>query len=295
MSGLSVLLAVGVTTGGARLIAGRTTLALEQPTTACPVSESCDAPGGPYGASGSGHALGETPAPGDPSGDPNQNDPDQYGQDEPGPKDTAKKDTAKTDTAQDPQATPVSTAASGGPDRDQASARTRTPSTAAPRASSQESPRVDDAPAAVTDVDGGVADTVPGDEPVPDGGDLGGKPGADGTGSALHGDAAVGVRFTVTGRHESGYTARLVVRNEGPALPAWTIRLSVGGLVTAVDGADWTQRGDALTLSSRTALDEGGALTLTISADGASAAPGGCVLFEGRCEVTGPGRSGRHG
>ncbi|WP_182906430.1 hypothetical protein [Microbispora sp. H13382] len=323
VSGLSVLLAVGVTAGGARLIAGRTSLTMEQPTTACPISENCAAAGGPYAAPGSGQALGETPAPGEPTGDPVQN-----GQDDPGStgagqdegRNTGKNDTGKDtgedtgeDTAQggsaDPQATPVSAATSAGPDRDHASARTRTPSTAAPRASSQASPRVGGAPAAVTAAGDGAAATVPGAEAAHGGT----GPGDSGTGedtagtdtagtdtaqteSALDGDgAAVRVRFTVTDRDESGYTARLAVRNEGPALPAWTIRLAVGGQVTAVEGADWEQRGDTLTLSSQTALGERGALTLTIHADGASAAPADCVLSEGRCEVTGPGSSRHRG
>ncbi|MGW5262927.1 hypothetical protein ACWEQG_18285 [Microbispora sp. NPDC004025] len=320
VSGLSVLLAVGVTTGGARLIAGRTSLTMEQPTTACPVSEDCTAAGAP----GSGQALGETRAPGDPTGGPAQNDQDQPGQEDPGrtgagqdeggsteKNDTAGNDTAGNDTARGgsahPQATPVSTATSGNPDRDHASARTRAPSTtaprasstAAPRASSQASPRVGDAPAAVTAAGDDTAATVPGADAAP--GDSGTSEDTAGTDaaqteSALDGDgAAVRVRFTVRRHDESGYTARLAVRNEGPALPDWTIRLAVGGQVTAVEGADWEQRGDTLTLSSRTALDEGGALTLTIRADGASAAPADCVLSGGRCEVTGPGPSRHHG
>ncbi|MEV4455863.1 hypothetical protein [Microbispora sp. NPDC049633] len=337
VSGLSVLLAVGVTTGGARLIAGRTSLTMEQPTTACPVSEDCTAAGAP----GSGQALGETRAPGDPTGGPAQNGQDQPGQEDPGrtgagqdeggstgKNDTAKNDTAKNDTAKndtagndtarggsaDPQATPVSTATSGDPDRDHASARTRAPSTTAPRAasttapraasttapraSSQASPRVGDAPAAVTAAGDDTA-TVPGADAAPgDNGTSEDTAGTDAaqTESALDGDgAAVRVRFTVRRHDESGYTARLAVRNEGPALPDWTIRLAVGGQVTAVEGADWEQRGDTLTLNSRTALDEGGALTLTIQADGAPAAPADCVLSGGRCEVTGPGPSRRHG
>ncbi|MEN3534528.1 hypothetical protein AAH991_05395 [Microbispora sp. ZYX-F-249] len=323
VSGLSVLLAVGVTTGGARLIAGRTSLTMEQPTTACPVSEDCTAAGAP----GSGQALGETRAPGDPAGDPVQNGRDQPGREDAGrtgagqddARSTGKDDTGKNDTGKnaakddgpkndtgkdtarggsaDPRATPVSTATSGGPDRDHASARTRTPSTAAPRASSTAAPRVGDAPAAVTAAGDNTAATVPGDSGNGEdtaGTDTAGTDTAQ-TESALAGDgAAVRVRFTMTRHDESGYTARLAVRNEGPALPAWTIRLAVGGQVTAVEGADWKQRGDTLTLSSQTALDEGGALTLTVHADGASAAPADCVLSEGRCEVTGPGRSRRH-
>ncbi|TQS26912.1 hypothetical protein [Microbispora sp. KK1-11] len=331
VSGLSVLLAVGVTTGGARLIAGRTSLTMEQPTTACPTSENCAAADGPHGASGSGQALGETPAPGDPTGDPvqdGQEDSGTTGADQGG---TDQNDTGKNKAAQGgsaaPQATPVSTAASKGRDRDHASARTRTPSTAAPRASAHASPRVGDAPAAVTaapdDTTGTASDdgATPGETALDDTddtgstGDAGDTAGADEAGtrpdrttgtnhttgtntartrSALAGGGpAVGVRFTVTDRDRSGYTARIAVRNEGPAMPAWTIRLAVGGQVTAVEGADWRQQGDTLTLSSQARLDEGGTLTLTVHADGASAAPADCVLSEGRCEVTGPGPSRR--
>ncbi|MEU6429411.1 hypothetical protein ABZ860_26240 [Microbispora sp. NPDC046973] len=329
VSGLSVLLAVGVTTGGARLIAGRTSLTMEQPTTACPTSENCAASGGPSGASGSGQALGETPAPGDstgaPTGDPVRDGRDQPGQEDSGTTGSEPKDTGRGGSAA-PQATPVPTAASKGRDRDHASSRTRTPSTAAPRASAHASPRVGDGPAAVTaapdDTTGPVSDdATPGDTALDDAENTGntGNSGASGdtaggdqvdTGtnranrtnrantvraeSALAGGGpAVRVRFEVTTRDEAGYAARITVRNEGPALPSWTIRLAVGGRVTAVEGADWRQQGDTLTLSARTALDEGGALTLTVRADGASAAPADCALSEGRCEVTGPGASRR--
>ncbi|MBB2746609.1 UNVERIFIED_ORG: cellulase/cellobiase CelA1 [Microbispora rosea subsp. rosea] len=325
VSGLSVLLAVGVTAGGARLIAGRTSLSMEQPTTACPTSENCATADGPYGASGSGQALGETPAPGDPTGDPT-GDPAQNGQGDSGKTGVDQGGTGQNDTGKNsaaPQATPVSTTASKGRDRDHASAHTRTPSTAAPRASAHASPRVGDAPAAVTAApeDTGTASddgATPGETALDDTdntgdtGDTGGTgdtagtdeagagpnhttgPNTAWTRSALAGGGpAVRVRFTVTDRDESGYAARIAVRNEGPALPAWTIRLAVGGQVTAVEGADWRQQGDTLTLSSQAALDEGGTLTLTVHADGASAAPADCVLSEGRCEVTGPGPSRR--
>ncbi|MEU8274714.1 hypothetical protein ACFYOK_25175 [Microbispora bryophytorum] len=348
VSGLSVLLAVGVTTGGARLIAGRTFLSMEQPTTACPVSENCADADGPYGASGSGQALGETPAPGDPTGDPARNGQDDPGstgvdQDETGQSDAGKdSDTGKDKAAQGgpatPQATPVSTAASApaskGRDRGHASARTRAssttapsttapsttgPSTTDPGASAHAVPRVGDAPAAVTAAPDDTDDTgtasdggaAPG-EATPDDTDnaRGGEDGRDSEGAAgtnhtnrtntaragstlAGGGTAVRLRFTVSARDESGYTARIAVRNEGPALRAWTIRLAVGGQVTAVEGADWRQQGDTLTLSSRAALAGGGTLTLIVHADGASGAPAGCVLSEGRCEVTGSGSSGR--
>ncbi|OPG14508.1 hypothetical protein B1L11_02400 [Microbispora sp. GKU 823] len=297
VSGLSVLLAVGVTAGGARLIAGRTSLSMEQPTTACPTSGNCATAGGPYGASGSGQALGETSAPGDPTGDPVQNGQDQSGQEDSGKTGSGQDDTGRGGSAA-PQATPVSTATSKGRDRDHTSARTRTPSTAAPRASAHASPRVGDAPATVTavpdtaevvpDNDAAPGDTTPGD--TGNSGSTGNTGGTSGTDAADAGstgttgssgadtaqtksalaaaDPAVRLRFTVTHRDGSGYAARLTVRNEGPALPAWTIRLAVGGQVTAVEGADWRQQGDTLTLSSQTALDEGGTLTLTIHADG---------------------------
>ncbi|MEV4294683.1 hypothetical protein [Microbispora rosea] len=312
VSGLSVLLAVGVTTGGARLIAGRTSLTMEQPTTACPISENCAAAGGPYGASGSGQSLDATPAPGDPTGDPAGN-----GQDRPSKKDTGEDDTGK-DTSAAPRATPVSTAASKSQDRDHTSARTRASSTAAPRASAHPSGQVDDAPAAVTaapdDTTGAGSDdgATPGETPLDDprsGEDTGttddsadesdaganrrtGAHPVRARSALVAGGPAVQVGFTVTDRDAGGYTARLTVRNEGPDLPAWTIRLAVGGQVTSVEGAGGRQQGDTLTLTSRTALDQGGTLTLTIHAEGASAAPADCVLSEGRCEVTGPSRRG---
>ncbi|XVS28993.1 hypothetical protein ACQP2K_37590 [Microbispora siamensis] len=313
MSGLSVLLAVGVTTGGARLLAGRTSLSMGQPTTACPTSENCAAVGGPYGASGSGQALDQTSAPGDPTGDPVQNGQDQSGQEDSGKTGSGQDENGQGGSAA-PQATPVSTATSKGKDRDHASARTRTPSTAAPRASAHASPRVGDAPATDTAASDDTAEIVPdngvapGDTTLDDTGNTGntgntggasgtdaadaGSTGSTGTDMArtksalAAGGPAVRVRFTVTDRDGSGYAARLTVRNEGPALPAWTIRLAVGGQVTAVEGADWRQQGDTLTLRSQTALGEGGTLTLTVHADGASAAPADCVLSEGRCELT---------
>ncbi|GGO04622.1 hypothetical protein GCM10010116_09220 [Microbispora rosea subsp. aerata] len=321
VSGLSVLLAVGVTTGGARLLAGRTSLTLEQPTTACPTSENCAALGLPYGASDSGPALGGTPTPGAPTGDPAGNGQEDSGKSGARESDTEQNNTGRDGTGHnkdgsaaaratsDPTSapTPGRTSVSADPDRDHTSARTRTrgpSSTTAPRAS-RTSPRVGDA-AAVTapgedtgddtanDPGDNSGNTVPGETALDDTGNGEDGAGAGQTDSALAADApAVRVRFTVTRRDESGYTARLTVRNEGPALPEWAIRLVVGGRVTAVDGADWRQREDILTLSSQTALREGDTLTLTIHADGAAVAPADCVLAEGRCEATSP-RPSRH-
>ncbi|TQS22563.1 hypothetical protein [Microbispora hainanensis] len=326
VSGLSVILAVGVTAGGARLLAGRTSLALDQPTTACPTSENCAADAGPYGA-GSGQSLDATPTSGDPTGDPAGNGQDRPGKEHSGTSGSGQEDSGAgtgEDTSAAPRATPVATAASKGRDRDHTSARTRASSTAAPRASAHPSGQVDDAPAAVTadpdDTTGtGSGDgATPGETPLDDprgedtgnGEDTGDADASDAganrttgahpvrTRSALvAGAPAVQVRFTVTDRDASGYTARLAVRNEGPDLPAWTIRLAVGGQVTAVEGAGWRQQGDTLTLTSQTAtsqtsLHEGGTLTLTIHAEGAPAAPADCVLSEGRCEITGPSQRG---
>ncbi|MBX6381928.1 MAG: hypothetical protein IRZ07_02980 [Microbispora sp.] len=289
VSGLSVLLAVGVTTGGARLLAGRTSLTLDQPTTACPASEACAAEGAP--ASG---PLGGTTVSGEPTGDPagtgredgNRGDGGQSDTGHDGQKSTRQDGSGRDGSAQT-RATPAPPAASAAPERDHPRARTHAPSSSsAPRASSH--PKVGDAASAVV-VDG-TADT--GGEAAPDDTEYGGN-GADDAGTtdmaraeSAPAGGAVQVRFTVTQRDENGYTARLAVRNEGPALPAWTIRLAVGGRVTQVDGAGWRQQGDTLVLTSDAGLDERGAVTLTIHADGVPAAPAGCELSEGRCEVT---------
>ncbi|MEV7806217.1 hypothetical protein AB0O28_25055 [Microbispora sp. NPDC088329] len=316
VSGLSVLVAVGVTTGGARLIAGRTSLTMEQTTTACPASADCAAAGASHAEPGSGESLGGTPvqsdSTGDPTGDPVRNGQEDSGETGADEGEQGQKDAGKSTAGQDKPARPRSTPAptAKGRDRDHTAARTRTPSTAAPRASAQASAQAGDAPVAVAPAGEGTENTVPdgdaqlGEDAPGDSGSTEDAAGTDaaGTGtdtarteSAFAGGPAVRVGITVTRRAGSGYTARLAVRNEGPALPAWTIRLAVGGQVTAVEGADWRQQGNTLILSSQTALGEGGTLTLTVRADGASAAPADCVLSEGRCEVSGPGPSRRRG
>ncbi|GII76513.1 hypothetical protein Sru01_14950 [Sphaerisporangium rufum] len=95
----------------------------------------------------------------------------------------------------------------------------------------------------------------------------------------------VAVGFAVAESSPDGYTGRLTITNTGPVLAGWGLRVEVGGDVIDVTGANWTQDGAELALTSETSLAPGERAVVTFTADGDSAPPGGCELDGGTCEV----------
>ncbi|MCW2878774.1 MAG: glycoside hydrolase family 48 [Sphaerisporangium sp.] len=95
----------------------------------------------------------------------------------------------------------------------------------------------------------------------------------------------VAVDFGVSDVTGTGYTGRLTITNSGAALDGWSVRVPVGGHVTAVDGADWTQEGDILVLTSTNALGENEQAVISFSADGDSTVPDSCELNGGSCRI----------
>ncbi|MFC7385576.1 cellulose binding domain-containing protein [Sphaerisporangium rhizosphaerae] len=95
----------------------------------------------------------------------------------------------------------------------------------------------------------------------------------------------VAVDFGVSAVTPAGYTGRLTITNTGAALDGWSVRVPVGGEVTGADGAEWTQKGDLLVLSSAATLGEGETVVVSFTADGDSASPETCQLTGGSCRL----------
>jgi cellulase/cellobiase CelA1 len=148
-----------------------------------------------------------------------------------------------------------------------------------PTATPSEKPpaTVDDEPPQDTDTDGVIEN--PGtetDEANPDQGDI-----------RVAEVPQVAVDFEVLRQDDTGYAARIVVRNQGADLSGgWTLELPVGGQVTAVDGVPWEQRGGPLLITPVTPLAAGDELTITFDADGTAESPSECTLSEGECRLS---------
>ncbi|MFC4533622.1 hypothetical protein [Sphaerisporangium dianthi] len=99
----------------------------------------------------------------------------------------------------------------------------------------------------------------------------------------------VAVDFGVSEETSAGYTGRLTITNTGSALDGWSVRVPVGGQVTGADGADWTQEGDVLVLSSTGTLGEDEQVVVSFTADGGSAVPDTCELAGGTCRLQAAG------
>ncbi|WP_248958180.1 cellulose binding domain-containing protein [Sphaerisporangium perillae] len=99
----------------------------------------------------------------------------------------------------------------------------------------------------------------------------------------------VAVDFGVSEVTGTGYTGRLTITNTGSALDGWSVRVPVGGDVTDVTGAEWTQEGDVLALTSTGTLAEGEQAVISFTADGDSAVPETCELNGGRCRLQADG------
>ncbi|MEZ0074289.1 hypothetical protein [Planotetraspora sp. GP83] len=98
--------------------------------------------------------------------------------------------------------------------------------------------------------------------------------------------ARVSLAFEVTRQDEDGYSARLVVRNEAADLSSWTIELPIGGQVVSVDGFQWEQHGDTLSITSDEPLTAVDKVTVTLDAHGTAEPPADCTLRDGDCGVS---------
>ncbi|WP_344951416.1 hypothetical protein [Sphaerisporangium flaviroseum] len=96
----------------------------------------------------------------------------------------------------------------------------------------------------------------------------------------------VDIDFGVSGVTNTGYTGELTVTNRGLTLDEWSVRVPVGGSVTGADGAEWTQEGDTLVLSSTAPLGENDQVVISFVATGESAQPDSCELNGGSCQLS---------
>ncbi|GAA0376582.1 hypothetical protein GCM10009530_28870 [Microbispora corallina] len=280
VSGLSVLLAVGVTAGGVRLMAGRTALTLEPPHAGC--GTTCPTTPGVLALGGGSGGTDASGSPGDASSD------------------DAAGDAGATAPPSAPS-TPIPTATPPGVQHTRARAQDdrTTPSHAPAKGDSR--PTSDDASSGSdgapdagdtstgTTGDGGDAtpsgsagDSAGGDA-SPDAADQGA--GQDTTLQAGVPAGSVSLRFAVTRRDGNGYAAALSIRNEAAALGSWSVEIPVGGQVVDVQGAEWRQSGDTLVLSSPDPLAQGDDVRISFEADGDPQPLDQCTLAGGECTV----------
>ncbi|WP_405141109.1 hypothetical protein OG589_29525 [Sphaerisporangium sp. NBC_01403] len=104
-------------------------------------------------------------------------------------------------------------------------------------------------------------------------------------GDPLISPGRVAVDFGVSEVTDTGYSGRLTVTNTGATLDGWSLRVPVGGIVTGADGAEWTQEGDTLVLSSAEALGRNEVAVISFVAEGDSTPPDGCELNGGTCRL----------
>ena len=288
---LAVLLAIGVTAGGVRLISQRYELTMAPSGSAtCDAYTSCvtSAAGDALPTSGPAEeerpdasAAPETPLPGSaatPSAPP------------------ATAPSEPADASPEPRPAPTTAGPADATAAPLAAGRATAPTS--PRQAGADAGDAGEAPQGRSDTGRAAPDTraepdlpAPREEtgpaegaarlPYPDA--SGPRPGAaPGAGAVTPG---VLLRFTVTGAHDTGYRAELVVRATRD-LPGWTVTLRVGGRVTALDGAEWRQRGRTLTIRSAEPLAAGEERRIAFEAEGAPWPPTECALAGGECAVT---------
>ncbi|MFD0886952.1 hypothetical protein ACFQ08_20595, partial [Streptosporangium algeriense] len=96
--------------------------------------------------------------------------------------------------------------------------------------------------------------------------------------------SGVTVGFGLVKEKAHAYTAKLVIAADGK-LDGLTLKMPVGGEITSLNGAEWTQEGGILVLDSAQDLDPGENLVVTFSADGQSDTPKTCQSPQGDCVV----------
>ncbi|MBB4918597.1 hypothetical protein [Streptosporangium saharense] len=94
----------------------------------------------------------------------------------------------------------------------------------------------------------------------------------------------VTVGFGLVKEKAQTYTAQLVIAADGK-LDGLTLKMPVGGEITALSGAEWTQEGGVLVLDSAKDLDPGENLVVTFSAEGQSSTPKTCQSPQADCVV----------
>lgn len=246
ISTICMLLAVGATYAGIQLAGNRTALAIKPPASGCSSTNSC----------GAGPAVDAVSPAGQPTDSPSAIDPDVYPSTAPSVTPTPKAVPDKSDVA------------SPTPSPKAEKPRTLTPSRKPPVV-------VDDEPIQAEDNGENVQDVVPpGDET------------AQAEDDSRLAAPQVALGFEVLREDEAGYSARLVIRNDGADLSGWTLELPVGGQVTAVNGVEWEQLGGTLVITPAESLPSGGELTIEFDADGVAEPPVECSLSEGECRVT---------
>lgn len=247
LSTVTVLLAAGVTFAGIRLVGGETALTIEPPVSGCASTNSC-------AAAPAMDAITPTIVPTDSLTDPAI---------DPG----VSPSTTPTKTPEAAEPTPTAVSPTPVP---------KTKKTPAATPSKKPPATVDDEPTQDTDSVGEIED--PGtatDEETPDQRDI-----------RVAEIPQVALGFEVLRQDDIGYTARIVVRNEGADLSGWTFELPVGGQVTAVDSGQWEQRGGILVITPDAALAAGDELVITFDGDGTAEQPSECTLSEGECRLS---------
>ncbi|MBP2703279.1 hypothetical protein JOL79_05620 [Microbispora sp. RL4-1S] len=313
VSAMSVFLAVGVTVGGVRLMAGRTTLTLEPP--AGTASHGLLARGGaaatPSAAAGGSDANDQNAA--SPEGAPTPSasparstghrDGAGTGAVKPpaggaeGTRDASSDDTRplgeqhSTSRTSVPHGGDTANGANGGDVGDAVSENSTGPSQSQDQSQSQGQSQGQGRDHMKGQIGGNAQAPGSGQDS-----DQAGDQGGGGADRPTQADASAGpgvhVDLSVSSRGRNGYSASLSVRNEAARLGSWSVRLPVGGRVLSLAGAQWRQQGDTLVISSPRPLGEGESLRVSFVAEGDPGTPDRCTLDQGECSVTTDDRRG---
>ncbi|RCG32190.1 hypothetical protein DQ384_06710 [Sphaerisporangium album] len=272
MSAVAVAMAVTATVIGVKLSSTR----LDMTTTDCPEGRACASVAQGVPSAGAGTDLGDGP-----TTDPSVTDPASPDTESPtgsadptAPQGTRRREPSTRPTPQRTRATPTprpSTADRSTPESDPTPKQQQNGTPENPRATQDSEPLRTSEPSIT------AQPTQPQQSPEVSPMSDDGRPITPGR---------VAVDFGVADLSDTGYTGRLSVVNTGPALDGWTLRVPVGGVVTAARGAIWEQDGDTLVLTSADPLGVDESIVISFTADGDATVPGTCGLAEGRCQIS---------
>ncbi|GAA4571168.1 hypothetical protein [Planotetraspora kaengkrachanensis] len=255
VSGVSVVLTLGLIIGGVQVLSGRTELTVQASDSSCAAPGQCDTEQTADSAPTEDDPAGDGPASSAPTASAGRT-PVGSRSATPG---TTPSVTAGTTAPATPGTTPAG-APAGSPTRDVTQSPVTTPSASTP---------VDAAP-----------------PPAPPSGDGGSEP------EATQPAASDRVRVSVRLDWQAGgwYGAKVTVHNEADDLSSWTVALPLEGSAVQVGAEHWDQDGDTLSIGSSRSLRSGRDTTVSLTFRGRFQAPGGCTLAGGECTVSSTSR-----
>ncbi|GAA4578346.1 hypothetical protein GCM10023194_00990 [Planotetraspora phitsanulokensis] len=256
VSGVSVVLTLGLIVGGVQVLSGRTELTVQSLGTNCAAPGQCDTERTADSAPTDDHQTGDGSASSTPSAS--------AGRTPPGSRSATPGSTPSVTAGTTASATPGTTPATGPGDSPTRDVTTQSPETP-PSAS---------------------APVVAAPPPPPPSDDGQSEP------ETTQPAASDRVRVSVRLDWQAGgwYGAKVTVHNEADDLSSWTVGLPLEGSAVQVGADHWDQNGNTLSIGSDRKLRSGRDTTVSLTFRGRFQAPGGCTLAGGECTVSSTSR-----